>query len=176
MTSETKRPRRVERRRGDETVVYGGRLTRVGPAEYAPEAFTWRWDRPGDHVVELDISVHSGVASVEAVRVEREPMRDGLRAGDLRRLPLGTLLEQALQLATWTRSDQGGLVPIPTDQKVVRRRQPVTDERLREVADKYRKADGDIEELCRELFVSRPQVYRLIAQARERGHLEQKER
>lgn len=175
MTSETPGRRRVERKRGDETVIYGGRLTRVGPSEFAPEAFTWRWDRPGDHPVELDIAVEGGVATVETIRVEREGGRDGLRAADMRRLPLGSLLERALQLATWQVNARGGLAPVPSDLKVTRRRQLVTDERLQDVAEAYRRLDGDVEDLRREFSVSRPSMYRLISQARDRDLLPRKE-
>ncbi len=58
-----------------------------------------------------------------------------------------------------------------------RRRAPVTDERLREVADAYKKRyePGGMEQFAKSLNASERQVWRLIRLARERGFLPRRE-
>src|SRR5262245_45421920 len=81
----------VTKRKGNQSVMFKlGKLELIGPtgAVVVPGEFTWRWQRAGDHVVELDITVSKGTATVEAVRIVRESSRPSVTGDDLRRLPL----------------------------------------------------------------------------------------
>jgi hypothetical protein len=165
-----------------EVVRRPAKLERIGPAVAVPGAFTWRWEQPDDHTIELDISVAGSKGSVEGVRLLRNPRRPGITVHDLRRLPLASLMEMALAQAAMVRLGPGRFGPVANERdsaavaaaaKAASSRRRVTVARLREVAEAYVENDGDVFVLEESLSLSRSQVYRLIAKAREAGLITQ---
>ncbi|MDP2292974.1 MAG: hypothetical protein Q8M22_17465 [Actinomycetota bacterium] len=132
--------------------------------------------------MELDITVSKGTATVEAVRIVRESSRPSVTGDDLRRLPLGSLVERAVELAAWLHRGRGRLAStqfatveearqVSEAAKSAASRRRVTADRLQQVADAYVRLDGRVEEVAAELYVSRAQTYKLVAKAREAGLL-----
>ncbi|MCZ7525753.1 MAG: hypothetical protein M5U14_04800 [Acidimicrobiia bacterium] len=152
-----------------------------------PEAFTARFHDPHEHTVEVDVRVVAGEPVVEAVRVARNPAGPSLSGVEIRRLPLTRMVAMACATAARSPGRTGpfAAVPLTVDEAVAkeetfaspRRRNRVTDERLRDVARVVREqAEPGVASwhLVADTFhVSRSQAYKYLELARERGFLDE---
>jgi hypothetical protein len=182
--------------KGDETVIWSpgqdadaNGLVDLGNGIVVPVKFTWRWQRPGDHAVEVDVAVIDGEARIDEVRVRRAEGRPTVSAADVQRLPLKSMVERAVALAAafrrkggkgfwWWAQDESEEEARSAAAKSATVRRRITDERLREVAEAYernRRTGGTIEELAEELWLSQPQTYRLLKRARDAGFIPAKD-
>jgi hypothetical protein len=137
---------------------------------------------PLPYDVELHAAVDDGTVVCRKLVVSQQPNGAPVKNAGLR-LPIDYLLREAASAIALVDTD-GGLGPMSTDEatalhgqlKTPRRRKPVTDERLRQVADAYRAAllhnkRSATVDAARALHMSRSNFDRLRSQAVARGFL-----
>jgi hypothetical protein len=160
----------------------GHGMARIGERTFVPDRFSARFSFEEDHDVTLDVEVHDGRPEVVAIHVNRGEGQPPLSGDELRRLPVADWVELATEQVAEVLIAPGALaVPAQRDEatrrdvaRAVRRRQPLTRERLEEVAYVYRQHPSAAV-VARSLHVSRSQAYRLIGEAREQGLIDDEE-
>lgn len=156
----------------------GHEMVRLSDKTFVPDRFSVRFSFEDDHTVEMDVEVHDGHPECQTLQVDRGPGQAPLTGDELRRLPVAAWVQLATERVAHVVTAPGALtVPARPDDttredaaRAVRRRQPLTTDRLEEVAYAYRQGDGP-KGVARALHVSKAQAYRLVAAARERGIL-----
>lgn len=143
--------------------------------------FTARFSND-EWAIDLDLNVVDGQPSCVGYAVARNDDRpldqfttEVARGFNLRKLMSHAFARMALE------SEGQAKVPATTEEAVEavvgpirRRRAPITDQRLREVADAFRSryVSGGAAEFASSLFVSERQMWRLVKLARQRGFLD----
>jgi hypothetical protein len=155
-------------------------MVRIGEATFVPDRYSAQFSFDEDHDVTFDVVVHAGRPEVEAIHVHRGESQPPLTGDELRRLPVMSWVELATEQVAWVVTAPGALAKPAAPEastrhevaRAVRRRRPVTTERLEEVAFAYRQSPSP-PAVARKLHVSRSQAYRLVAEARRRGLIEE---
>lgn len=136
-------------------------------------------ERADDHSIELVVGVEDGRPVVETVTIVRNPAATPITHADLRRVPLGDLLAEAVRLSLLgphvDSRDDAEVFELASDDAVAaftragrRRRNEVTPARLRKVAsalDDAERSGATIADVAVGLHISVSQLYRLRARA-----------
>jgi hypothetical protein len=147
------------------------RRVTIGEAEggrevTVPQTFTAAFDLPPAGMVRMRVETGQGRARIAEVEVT-EPEGAGVTGVTIASIPVARLLESAVTYMAVMGSGAGIPASREAAGRASRRRRPVDDDRLQEVAAAH--AYGGIEAVRDSQHVSERQAYRLLRQAREAG-------
>jgi hypothetical protein len=121
-----------------------------------------------------EMEIVNGEPETRRIEFEAPPGAPQLTDNDLSRNRRAWYQARALEMVGFVPDEEDETITRPDRERVrtelaARPRRRVTNDRLREVADAYRR--GGAQQVKKELYVSRSQAFRLVGQARDAGLL-----